>query len=149
MAENSFSTPSLAHPILPTIPISSAQFRCLFSKKTGTPHPPYPVEPTFFINNSNNNIHINDLHFKHIYQLVTVNRPFCPLFGPKKRRFRPKPSPFRQFSQPFLVDPEKVLFRHSQTVFGGSASLVGVISSSRCASGSAEKCAKKLRGACG
>jgi hypothetical protein len=48
-----------------------------------------------------------------------------------------------------LVDPEKVFFRHSQTVFGGSASLVGAISSSSGVSGGAEKCAKKLRGAYG
>jgi hypothetical protein len=42
------------------------------------------------------------LHFQHIYQLVTANRPFCPLFGPKQRRFPPKPSPFHHFSLPLL-----------------------------------------------
>ncbi|MGD0831613.1 MAG: hypothetical protein ABR907_11750, partial [Terracidiphilus sp.] len=49
-----------------------------------------------------NYLNINRLHFRPIYQSVTENRPFCPLFGPKQCRFRPKNSPFRQFLQPLL-----------------------------------------------
>jgi hypothetical protein len=60
------------------------------------------VEPVFCIKNSSNKLNINDLHFQHVYQSVTANHPFCPLFGLKYRNSRPKRSLFRQFSQPFL-----------------------------------------------
>ena len=102
MTKDSFSTRRLTHPISPTTPISSTQFRHFFSKKSTPPHPPYPVEPVFCAAISSNKLIINCLHFQHIYQSVTANHPFCPLFDLKKRRFRPKPSPFRQFSQPIL-----------------------------------------------
>jgi hypothetical protein len=101
MPENSFSTRKLAHPNPPSVPISSVKFRCLFSKKTGTPHPPYPVEPIFCVNNSSNKLNINDLNFLGIYQSVTANRPFCPLFSPKKRYFRPKYSLLTSFRSHF------------------------------------------------
>ncbi|MGD0831922.1 MAG: hypothetical protein ABR907_13320, partial [Terracidiphilus sp.] len=104
--KNSFSTRALAHPVLPTTPISSTQFRCFFPKKPATPHPPYPVEPVFCANISSNNININSLHFKSIYQSVTENRPFCPLFSLKNRSFRPKYSHFHQFLQP-LSNPSR------------------------------------------
>ncbi|MGD0832617.1 MAG: hypothetical protein ABR907_16920, partial [Terracidiphilus sp.] len=81
--KNSFSTRALAHPVLPTTPISSTQFRCFFPKKPATPHPPYPAEPVFCANISVNNININSLHFKSIYQLVTANRPFCHFLASK------------------------------------------------------------------
>jgi hypothetical protein len=101
MTQNSSSTRSLAQPISPSIPISCAKFLRFFSKKSATPHPPHPVEPGFCSPISSNKLNINDLNFQRIYQSVTVNRPFCPLFALKKRRFRPKRSPFYRFSQPF------------------------------------------------
>jgi len=48
-----------------------------------------------------------------------------------------------------VVDPEKVDFRHLQAAFGGGVALAGPESSPKRASGRAEKCAKKLRGASG
>jgi hypothetical protein len=59
------------------------------------------VAPVFCLNNSYNKLNISYLHFKHIYQSVTANRPFCPLFGPKKRSFHSKYSPFSQFRNRF------------------------------------------------
>jgi hypothetical protein len=83
MIENAFSTRGLAHPIPPVIPISFTSFRLFFSKKTATPHPPYPVDPVFCPRFSSNKLNINCLHFQPIYQSVTANRQFCPLFDPK------------------------------------------------------------------
>ncbi|MGD0832386.1 MAG: hypothetical protein ABR907_15740, partial [Terracidiphilus sp.] len=45
-------------------------------------------------------LYINSLYFQSIYQSVTANRPFCPLFSQKKRRLPPKFSPFRKFLRP-------------------------------------------------
>ncbi|MGD0831355.1 MAG: hypothetical protein ABR907_10455 [Terracidiphilus sp.] len=112
MAKNSFSSPCLIHPIRPTIPISSTQFRCFFSKKSATPHPPYPVEPVFCTKISSNKLNINGLHFNHVYQSVTANRPFCPLFGPKKRSFRLKYSLFSLLFATASID-----FANTQTLF--------------------------------
>jgi len=49
----------------------------------------------------------------------------------------------------YLVDPEKAVLSTSQTAFEGGVILAGPESSSRCASGGAENCAKKLQGASG
>jgi hypothetical protein len=57
-------------------------------------------------------LNINYLHFQHIYQSVTANRPFCPLFGPKNRSFHPKYSLFIQFSQPLSTNRAR-----TQTLF--------------------------------
>jgi hypothetical protein len=67
MIKNSFSTCGFARPLLPTLPISTTQFRCFFSKKSADPHPPYPVEPVFCTKNSCNKLNINSLYFQYIY----------------------------------------------------------------------------------
>ena len=112
MTKNSLSTRKLAQPNPPTTLVSSTQFRCFFSKKSSDPHPPYPVEPVFCIKNSSNKLNINDLHFQHVYQSVTANRPFCPLFGPKKRSFRLKYSLFSLLFATASID-----FANTQTLF--------------------------------
>ncbi|MGD0832110.1 MAG: hypothetical protein ABR907_14295, partial [Terracidiphilus sp.] len=67
--------------------------------------------------NSRNMLYIISLHFRHIYQSVTANRPFCPLFSQKQRRFPPKYSPFRQFSQPLSTHlaPTQTLFQNLES----------------------------------
>jgi hypothetical protein len=95
MIENSLTTRGLAHPNPQTLRISPTQFRCIFSKKSADPHPPYPVEPLFCPLISRNKLRINGLHFKHVYQSVTANRLFCLSFSLKNRCFRAKYSSFR------------------------------------------------------
>jgi len=60
--------------------------------------------------------------------------------------YRKRKSPLLVF---YLVDPEKVVFRHTGIDFEGIDPLAVLESGPRCASASAEKGAKKLRGACG
>ncbi|MGD0831379.1 MAG: hypothetical protein ABR907_10575 [Terracidiphilus sp.] len=119
MAKDPDSTRGKAQTIPSSASISSLLFRLFFFKKSPTPHPPYPVEPIFYTENSRNNLHINRLHFMTIYQSVTANRPFCPFLAPKIRSFRPKYSLFNHFSRPLSTRLARTQTLFQRDIFSG------------------------------